>query len=100
MFELEPSKIDGENWPWLLIISIVIMLCGIGSTLADPTTAPLNNIVRIHIDSIKGSCGTGFIFGKGRILTAKHDYNTDDQKPWPIFPVNFTWFQFKHLDPL
>ena len=72
MFELEPSKIDWKNWPWLLIISIVIMLCVIGSTLADPTTAPLNNIVRIHIDSIKGSCGTGFIFEKGRVLTAKH----------------------------
>ncbi len=44
----------------------------VGLATADPTTAPLNNIVRIHIDSIGNGCGTGFILEKGRVLTAKH----------------------------
>ncbi|KKL28269.1 hypothetical protein LCGC14_2376820 [marine sediment metagenome] len=58
---------------WLAIVVFFLMLLFlVRLSVADPTTAPLNNIVRIHIDSIKGSCGTGFIFEKGRILTAKH----------------------------
>jgi|GEM_PF-1957671 len=73
MFELEPSKIDWENWPWLWIVGLILVLIFCAEiALADPTTAPLNNIVRIHIDSMKGSCGTGFIFEKGKVLTAKH----------------------------
>ncbi len=58
---------------WLAIAVFFLMLLFlVRLSVADPTTAPLSNIVRIHMDSMKGSCGTGFIFEKGRILTAKH----------------------------
>ena len=73
MFEWEPSKINLKDLPWALIVGVAfIIYFMVGITMADPTTAPLNNIVRIHIDSTKGECGTGFILEKGRVLTAKH----------------------------
>ncbi len=56
----------------LIVGLILLVLVFVGTSKADPTTAPLSNIVRIHADSIKGSCGTGFILEKGRVLTAKH----------------------------
>ncbi|KKN03329.1 hypothetical protein LCGC14_1108710 [marine sediment metagenome] len=56
----------------LIVGFVLLILLFVGIAKADPTTAPLNNIVRIHADSIKGSCGTGFIFEKGRVLTAAH----------------------------
>ncbi len=73
MFEWEPSKINLKDLPWALIIGLIFLLIFIAEiAMADPTTAPLNNIVRIHIDSLKGGCGTGFILEKGRVLTAAH----------------------------
>ncbi len=73
MFEWEPGKIDWENWPWIWLVGAIFLLIFIAEiAMADPTTAPLNNIVRIHIDSTKGACGTGFILEKGRVLTAAH----------------------------
>lgn len=74
MMEWEPNKIDWKSWPWLLVVCVMVMLFFflVGMATADPTTAPLDNIVRIHIDSIGDVCGTGFILEKGKILTAKH----------------------------
>ena len=63
-----------KNIPWLLVIGVgLLLLLMVGLTKADPTTAPISNIVRIFIDDPNGyRCGTGFIFEKGRVLTAKH----------------------------
>lgn len=74
MFELEPGKIDWENWPWIWIVGLVFLLIFLAEVaLADPTTAPIDNVVRIYVDSIDSNrCGTGFILEKGRLLTAKH----------------------------
>lgn len=73
MFEWEPSKINLKDLPWALMIGLIFMAIFIvGIATADPTTAPLSNIVRIHIDSMKNKCATGFILEKGRILTAAH----------------------------
>ncbi len=74
MFEWEPKKINWKDLPWTLIVGLAfILFFMVGIAMSDPTTAPLDNIVRIHIDSIKeGSCATGFILEKGRVLTAKH----------------------------
>ena len=73
MFEWEPAKISLKDVPWFLIAGILVMIFFmVGIAKADPTTAPLNNIVRIHLDSVNKGCGTGFILENGRILTAKH----------------------------
>ena len=73
MFEWEPSKINLKDLPWALIVGVVfIIYFMVGINMADPATAPLNNIVRIHVDDLNGPCGTGFILEKGRVLTAKH----------------------------
>ncbi len=74
MFEWEPRKINLKDVPWLLIIGVGLIFFGlVAIAKADPTTAPISNIVRIHIDDPNGSvCGTGFIFEKGRVLTARH----------------------------
>lgn len=63
-----------KNIPWLLLTGIALIIIGLAAIAkADPTTAPISNIVRIHIDDPNGySCGTGFIFEKGRVLTARH----------------------------
>ena len=64
--EWEPNKINLRDLPWAFIVGLAFTLFFIvGIATANPTTAPLNNIVRIHIDSIKGACGTGFILEKG-----------------------------------
>ena len=74
MMEWEPGKINLKDLPWALFVGVVFILYFmVGIAMADPTTAPLNNIVRIHVDSIKeGNCGTGFILESGRVLTAAH----------------------------
>ena len=73
MFEWEPGKLNLKDLPWALIVGIAFIIFFIvGIATADPTTAPISNIVRIHIDSMKGGCGTGFILEKGKILTAAH----------------------------
>ncbi len=73
MFEWEPRKINLKDLPWALIVGIVfIIYFMVGIAMADPTTAPLSNIVRIHLDSERGGSGTGFILERGRIITAKH----------------------------
>ncbi len=74
MIEWEPSKINLKDLPWALIVGLAfILFFGIGIALSDPTTAPISNIVRIHLDSVRnGGCGTGFILDKGIILTAGH----------------------------
>ncbi len=74
MFEWEPSKINLKDLPWALIVGVVfIIYFMVGINMADPTTAPISNVVRIYVDSIDSNrCGTGFILGKGRLITAKH----------------------------
>ena len=74
MFEWEPRKINLKDVPWLLIIGVGLIIFGLAAIAkADPTTAPISNIVRIHLDDPNGShCGTGFILEKGRVLTARH----------------------------
>lgn len=43
----------------LIIGLTLLMLLFVGISKADPTTAPVNNTIRIHIDSIKeGGCAT------------------------------------------
>ena len=66
--EVEPP------FPWLLVFGLILTILGIvGMCFADPTTAPVNNIVRVYVDSKIGSpCGTGFILEKGRLVTARH----------------------------
>ncbi len=63
-----------KNVPWLLIIGLgLLILLFVGISKADPTTAPISNIVRIHIEDPNGYvCGTGFILERGRVITARH----------------------------
>ncbi len=74
MFEWEPRKINLKDLLWILIVGLAFILFFMaGIALSDPTTAPVNNIVRIYVDSKTGNpCGTGFILEKGRLITAKH----------------------------
>ena len=74
MFEQEPRKINLKDLPWTLIVGLVfILFFMVGIAMSDPTTAPVNNIVRIYVDSkTDNPCGTGFILEKGRLVTAKH----------------------------
>ncbi len=59
---------------WMTIATfILLLLIATAIVKADPTTAPLSNIVRVHIDSVDSNmCGTGFILEKGVVLTARH----------------------------
>lgn len=72
--EWEPNKINLKDLPWALIVGVIfIIIFMVGIAKADPTTAPINNIVRVYVDSTVDSlCGTGFILEKGRLVTARH----------------------------
>ena len=59
--------------PWFWVVTVLFWILVIAfAAKADPTTAPLSNVVRIYLDSAKNTGGTGFILEKGKVLTAKH----------------------------
>ena len=54
MFEWEPKKINWKDLPWALIVGLAfILFFMVGIAMSDPTTAPLDNIVRIHTDILR-----------------------------------------------
>jgi len=54
----------------LLFILFFWLVCLMGHSHADITTAPVDNVVRLTVPP--GGSGTGFLLGDGRMITAKH----------------------------
>ena len=73
MMGQKPKKLP---WFWIIVMLLWILTMAQMAN-ADPTTAPMSNIVRVYIDSTSsGQYATGFILEKGRVVTAKHVVDT------------------------